>query len=215
MGYRFVPHCFCWEISVAGQTYGLELGFAALPRGYGAQAIQSKIQTCSCANERHSGGSWIPPGPVVKEWLTLPNRQSMLSGVPESRSFLVDKLNAGFPPGPNVSTDRFDICSNMISKRDGHRRTAFRCYRIRSIASSASFTSPNCADSSESLVFVNKPDNKLVLPASMKSSISRRKSKQTQPHVEIDMFSRKSTIFLDCNRVIVTGPRIIESNRQR
>jgi hypothetical protein len=38
-----------------------------------------------------------PPESVVKEWLKLPNRQDMLSGVPESPSFLGDKLNAGFP----------------------------------------------------------------------------------------------------------------------
>jgi serine/threonine protein kinase len=40
-----------------------------------------------------------PPEPVMKEWLKRPNRQCMLSGVPESPSILVDELNAGFPPG--------------------------------------------------------------------------------------------------------------------
>jgi hypothetical protein len=39
---------------------GISLWFTALSGSYGGQAIQSKIQTCSCADERHSGGSWIP-----------------------------------------------------------------------------------------------------------------------------------------------------------
>jgi hypothetical protein len=36
MEYRFAPHCFCWEIGVTEQTYGLELGFAAPSGRYGA-----------------------------------------------------------------------------------------------------------------------------------------------------------------------------------
>jgi hypothetical protein len=42
-------------------------------------------------------------------------------------------------------------------------------YRIRSTASSASFASPSCADSGESLVFVNKPDKK-AYPKTVPSS---------------------------------------------
>jgi hypothetical protein len=58
--------------------------------------------------------------------------------------------------------------------------------------------------SGECLVFVNKPDSKLVPSASIKSSISRPESRQISLHVEIDMFSLNSPIFLGCSRVIVT-----------
>jgi hypothetical protein len=61
---------------------------------------------------------------------------------------------------------------------------------------------------------VNQPDNQLIPPSSIKSSTSRPESKQTQPHVKIDMLSINNTIFLDCSRVIVMRPRITEGNRQ-
>jgi hypothetical protein len=61
---------------------------------------------------------------------------------------------------------------------------------------------------------MNKPENQLFPPASIKSSISQPESRQTQPDVEIDMFSINSPIFVDCSRVIVTGPLMIEGNRQ-
>jgi hypothetical protein len=57
---------------------------------------------------------------------------------------------------------------------------------------------------------VKKPDNKLIPPASIKSSISRLESRQTEPHVEIDMSSINNTIFMDCSRGIVIAPGMIE-----
>jgi hypothetical protein len=102
--------------------------------------------------------------PVLKEWPKLPNRQCMLSGVPQSPSFLVDKLNAGFPPW----TERLNgSIRHMLEYDLKERWTLEDCLQMESHpvhCLSASFTSPNCADSGESLVFVNKPDNKLVPP---------------------------------------------------
>jgi hypothetical protein len=70
-----------------------------------------------------------PPEPVVKEWLKLSNRQSMLSGVPESSSILVDKLDADFPPG----TERLNgSIRHLLEYHLEERRTPEDCLQMLS-----------------------------------------------------------------------------------